>query len=197
MPIRLFSQPPLNALLLFGLCLAAAQLCIPAPGRTADNERIYILREKGVLHLTDRPDPTRPFRLFAIVRTLPAEKRSRYIAMAEASGRRHGVDAKLVRAVMEVESNLEPDAVSGAGARGLMQIMPETQKELGLDDPFDPESNIEAGVRYLRMMYDRFGSWELALAAYNAGPAQVERYGAVPPFPETLRYVDEVMKRWR
>ena len=82
--------------------------------------------------------------------------------------------------------------VSPKGARGAMQIMPETQKELGLENPYDPEANVMAGSAYLRRQLDRFGSLELALAAYNAGPANVEKYGGVPPFPETREYLRQV-----
>ena len=102
---------------------------------------------------------------------------------------------RLIMAVIEVESGYESQAISSAGAEGLMQIMPETQKELGVEKPFDPEENIEAGVRYLRRMLDRFRSVELALAAYNAGPSHVEKYGGIPPFDETRRYVAKVMAR--
>ena len=99
----------------------------------------------------------------------------------------------MIQAMIEVESAYEPEAVSKAGAQGLMQIMPNTQKELGLRDPFDPSSNIEAGVRYLRSLLDRFGDLSLALAAYNAGPARVEQYNGIPPYVETRQYVRRVL----
>ncbi len=105
-----------------------------------------------------------------------------------------GLDAALIAAVIGVESDFNPHAVSSAGAQGAMQIMPTTQAELGLEDAFDPEQSVEAGSRYLRKQLDRFGSVELALAAYNAGPGAVERYGGVPPFKETQDYVRKVMR---
>ncbi|UZP68268.1 lytic transglycosylase domain-containing protein [Desulfovibrio mangrovi] len=117
--------------------------------------------------------------------------------LAEVFGRRHRVNADLVRAVIEVESDYDPRSISSAGAQGLMQIMPETQKDLGVDNPFDPVENVEAGVRYLRMMLDRFKDVQLALAAYNAGPLTVEKYGGIPPFAETRKYVIQVLKRYR
>jgi soluble lytic murein transglycosylase-like protein len=117
--------------------------------------------------------------------------------LADLFGKRHKVDASLVKAVIEVESDYNPKVVSSAGAQGLMQIMPETQKDLGLDNPFDPVENVEAGVRYLRMMLDRFKDVRLALAAYNAGPLTVEKYGGIPPFAETRKYVTKVLKRYR
>ncbi len=104
----------------------------------------------------------------------------------------HGVDAKLAHAVIRVESNYEPRAVSPKGAMGLMQIMPTVAQQYAVDDPFDPEKNLNAGLSYLRDLLDRF-DLRTALAAYNAGPAAVARYGGVPPFRETQEYVAHVL----
>ncbi len=98
----------------------------------------------------------------------------------------------LIAAVIRTESSFQANAVSPKGARGAMQIMPETQKELGLEDPYDAEANVMAGSAYLRRQLDRFGSLDLALAAYNAGPANVVKYGGIPPFPETQEYLKQV-----
>jgi soluble lytic murein transglycosylase-like protein len=107
------------------------------------------------------------------------------------------LDPALVAAVAAVESGFNPRAVSPAGAVGVMQLMPGTAAELGVSDPFDPAQNVRAGARYLRNLLDRFGKLELALAAYNAGPGAVERYGGIPPYRETVEYVKKVLDRLR
>lgn len=109
---------------------------------------------------------------------------------------RHGVDLRLVHAVIETESNYEPRARSGKGAKGLMQLMPETARQYALRDPYDPEGNIEAGVRHLKGLLGRFDrDVGLALAAYNAGEAAVRRHGGLPPFAETTEYVRRILQR--
>ena len=118
--------------------------------------------------------------------------------IVEEVSQRYGVPAPLVLAMIKVESDFNPDAVSPKGAMGLMQLMPETAKELGVKDPFDPRQNIDAGVRYLRELIERFdGDLKLALAAYNAGGGEVEKYHGVPPFKETREYVKKVIASLR
>jgi len=106
---------------------------------------------------------------------------------------KYGIETEWVLRIIEAESGGNPNAVSPKGASGLMQLMPATARALGVQDPFDPVQNIEGGVRYLRHLLDRFGDLRLALAAYNAGPGNVERYGGIPPFPETLRYLRRIL----
>lgn len=120
--------------------------------------------------------------------------RSRIDAAVRDASLRYRVDPRLVHSVIRAESNYDVDAVSHAGAMGVMQLMPRTADALHVVCPFDPRENILAGTRYLRRLYDRFGSWPRAVAGYNAGPARVES-GRLPA--ETRRYVAEVIGRWR
>jgi soluble lytic murein transglycosylase-like protein len=108
--------------------------------------------------------------------------------------REHGLDPKLVDAVVRVESNYNPQAVSRKGAMGLMQLMPATATRLGVEDPFDPEDNVRGGVREFARLVDRYrGNLQLALAAYNAGEGAVERYRGIPPYAETRDYVARIL----
>jgi soluble lytic murein transglycosylase-like protein len=126
---------------------------------------------------------------------LVASESSRLVRKSAAEA---GVDPRLVAAVTESESNFDPRATSATGAAGLMQLMPETARELGVIDRYDPEQNMRGGSRYLRALLDRFhGDVPLAVAAYNAGPGAVEKYGGVPPFSETQSYVRRVMETYR
>jgi soluble lytic murein transglycosylase-like protein len=103
------------------------------------------------------------------------------------------MDANLIRAVMQAESAFHPYVVSRAGAEGLMQLMPDLSDEMGVTNAFDPRDNIMGGVRYLKRLLDYHdGNLDLALASYNAGPGNVERYGGVPPFRETRNYVKTI-----
>jgi soluble lytic murein transglycosylase-like protein len=114
--------------------------------------------------------------------------------LANTAAGKHGLRADLVRSVMKQESAFKPCALSTAGAMGLMQIMPETADLLHLDDPFDPQKNVDAGAKFLKMMLDRFGGdLTLALAAYNAGPGAVDRAQGVPPISETLEYISNIL----
>lgn len=113
--------------------------------------------------------------------------------MIEAAARRYGVDSDLVKAIATAESNMNQNARSYVGAIGVMQLMPETAESLGVD-PYDEKQNIEGGARYIRQMLDKFnGNLQKAIAAYNAGPGAVQKYGGVPPYSETQNYVGRVM----
>lgn len=115
-------------------------------------------------------------------------------AIFDAAALRYNVPANLLKAVARAESNFRPDATSRCGAMGIMQLMPGTARALGVTDAYDPEQNIMGGARYLRQMLDRFdGDVSLALAAYNAGSNNVEKYGGIPPFTETQNYVRTVL----
>ena len=110
-------------------------------------------------------------------------------AMSEA----HGVDPLLVRAVIQVESNYQVRARSRKGALGLMQLMPSTARSYNVRNPFDPRSNIEAGIKHLKSLIDRFGRVELGLAAYNAGEGAVTKFNGIPPYRETRNYVSRIL----
>ncbi|HYA87710.1 MAG TPA: transglycosylase SLT domain-containing protein [Nitrospirota bacterium] len=108
---------------------------------------------------------------------------------------RHGVDPALVHAIVKVESDFNPYALSRKGAMGLMQLMPQTAIDLNVQNIFNPHENVDGGVRYLRYLIDQYeGNLTLALAAYNAGETAVKKWGTVPPFPETRSYVQRIMK---
>lgn len=117
-----------------------------------------------------------------------------YDQTIDAAATKWGLDPALVKAVIKAESGFRSGAVSPAGAQGLMQLMPGTAAGLGVSDPFDPEQNIMGGARYLKGQLERFGGdVEKALAAYNAGPGNVIKYGGIPPFRETQNYVRKVL----
>jgi len=126
------------------------------------------------------------------VPTYRGNYKGQYLEVARAAAAKHGVPEDLFLRLVQQESGWNPGAVSHKGASGLAQLMPATAVKLGVDID-DPNENLEGGARYLRMMYDKFGSWKLALAAYNAGPGAVEKHGGVPPFDETQNYVKAIL----
>lgn len=121
-----------------------------------------------------------------------------YHELVSAAASRYGVDAELISSVMEVESHFNPKAVSAKNARGLMQLLPETAARLGVKDIFDPKENIEGGTRYLKELLQLYNNdLTLTLAAYNAGPDKVQKYGNVPPYRETVSYVNQVKRKYQ
>ena len=122
---------------------------------------------------------------------------SAYAPAIDAAANRYGVDPLLLQSLIQQESGFDPNATSASGAQGLTQLMPSTAAALGVTNPYDPTQSIDGGARYLAQQLKTFGGdTTLALAAYNAGPGAVQRYGGVPPFPETGAYVQQVLARY-
>ena len=160
---------------------------------------IYMfIDSKGVLNFTNVPVSSN-YQLF--IKEIPKRKNdefsNRYDNLISSASKRYGVSFSLIKAMIKVESNFNPNAVSRAGAIGLMQIMPINLKHLDISDPYNAWENVMGGANYFRQLLDRFnGKVPFALAAYNAGPSTVEKYKNIPPFPETKRYVKKVMKSY-
>lgn len=137
-----------------------------------------------------------PEEIFVPVPRMPLEQ-APFGQLIRGVAARYNVDSDLVFSVIAAESNFNPKAVSRRGARGLMQLLPATARRLGVRDVFDPKENIDAGTRYLRDLLKQYqGDLALTLAAYNAGPAAVQRYGRVPPYNETIAYVRAIRKTY-
>ena len=158
--------------------------------------------ELGVVHMSNVPVDARFLfkekeKRQKDTRILSGKRKRGYDKLINKVARAEGLDSDLLRAVIETESNYDPNAVSKKGAVGLMQLMPETARGLGVTDPFLPEENLKGGARHLRRLIDKYeGKLTLALSAYNAGEKAVERYKGIPPFPETRDYVRKVLRAY-
>ncbi len=165
----------------FRQVLRAAQGSATTPGTTTSETT------------TNKPAPSPLAAMAPAINTAPRGA-ERYADLINRYASQNGLDPALVTRLIEVESNFDPRSVSRRGAQGLMQLMPGTAAELGVENPLDPESNIAGGTRYLADLLQRYGgNLTLALAGYNAGPTAVDRHGGVPPFQETQQFVTKIL----
>jgi hypothetical protein len=199
--------------------LALGGFAVLSPGDATAGKRnnYYKYRDKnGVLHITNTRRSKGDWKLWKSFEgsgtgkgepgsvghrrtrvTLTSERARRYDTYIRDAARRYQLPEAFVRAVIHTESRYNPNAVSRAGAMGLMQLMPKTAKFLGVTQPFDPRQNIYGGCKLLRLLANRFnGDMVLVAAGYNAGAGNVQKYGGVPPFVETRSYVKSVLRRY-
>lgn len=181
--------------------LLVALLALLGAGAPARAQIYTFVDEEGRTHFTNQPQEPRYERMVEVdkpVKHVPQPPVGwEWDGLISLAARQHELPPELIKAVIAAESDFNPEAVSRAGARGLMQLMPTTAASLGVEDPLRPDENVRGGVRYLRSMIDRYGELRLALAAYNAGPAAVDRYGGIPPYRETRDYVKRVLSYYR
>ena len=179
---------------------AAAGLVVLLWVASAEADNYRLVDGNGVVHLTNAPNDPR-YRGMPVVSgtatgwlRMPETSQHQFASDIREISMRHGVDPRLVESVIRAESAFNPTAVSRTGARGLMQLMPQTAAMLGVRDSFDPRQNIEGGVRHLRYLLDRYpGNVPLAVAAYNAGEGAVDSHRGIPPYAETQQYVQRVL----
>jgi soluble lytic murein transglycosylase-like protein len=160
---------------------------------------IYRFKDKdGVWHFSNTQSDAR-YRLYMRTRGLGGKQYLRkYENVIRKAAQKFGIEVNLIKAIIKAESSFDPDAVSESGAQGLMQLMPDTANDMAVGDPFNPEENIFGGTRYLSLLLKRFKQdKKLAIAAYNVGATTVTKHNAVPPVPETRRFVEKVMKFYR
>lgn len=175
-------------------CWIVVLALVQIPVAAVAGVKIKILEDGSKVMYNDRPAR----RAWKPQPQTESVHRSEIDGLVETHARDQQLDPNLVRAVIQVESAFRPLAESHKGAMGLMQLMPETARILSVQDPWDPNENLRGGTTYLRHLLDRFGGQvELALAGYNAGPENVERFGGIPPFEETRSYVEKVLRIYR
>jgi soluble lytic murein transglycosylase len=176
------------------VALGSALLALTAASAAGAQGAIYsFVDANGVMHFTNAPRDSRFVRLAWTAQSVRPDERTvpirwEYDGLIGLTARTHRVPPALVKAVIAAESSFDPGAVSRKGAQGLMQLMPETARSLGVSDPLRPDENVDGG---------RYGTLSLALAAYNAGPEAVDRHGGVPPYRETRDYVKRVLTYYR
>jgi Transglycosylase SLT domain len=202
--MRLMRLLPFCALLLAAAPAGRAEYIVLRSGQRLNVSSYQLLGDKyrlqvaggTVLVATEDVLSIEPEEVFT--RLKPADNfKGPFRELIEAASAQYKVDADLIASVIAVESNFEPKAISRRDARGLMQLLPETAARLGVKDIFDPKENIDAGTRYLSDLLKRYdNNLVLALAAYNAGPEKVERFGNVPPYAETISYVRRVKQTY-
>ncbi|MBI4654785.1 MAG: lytic transglycosylase domain-containing protein [Nitrospirae bacterium] len=179
------------------LCLTGIFILIMASAAISYADIYRYVDENGVIHFTNTP-PDKGYKKIIsegkkgyIKNTVSP---SSYHQIITEKSQKHNIEPSLVKAVIKAESNWDSTAVSRKGAIGLMQLMPYTAREMNVLNPFDPEENIEGGTRYLKYLLDKFnGDLTLAIAAYNAGPNTVEKFGGIPPIQETRQYVERIL----
>lgn len=197
----------LAALVLLGSATAArADYVVLRSGARLDVTGYEILGDRYILHLKGGVAEVpvsdivgiEPEEIFEpIPEPEPLSEKTPFQKIIRAAAERYGMDADLIHCVVAVESNFDPKAVSPKNARGLMQLLPQTAARYGVKDIFDPEENVNAGTRYLKELLTKYHNLTLALAAYNAGPERVDRYGRrVPPYLETMKYVQRIAKNY-
>ncbi len=177
----------------YALLRSGVRLHITGYERIGDRVRLSV--QGGVVEMAASDlASVEPEDVFPAPAPMPALPAGPYVALIRAAAQKHGLSEMLITHVIAAESNFNPRAVSRKRAQGLMQLLPETAARYSVAEVFDPAQNIDAGTRYLKDLLERYrGDLKLALAAYNAGPDMVERYGGIPPFPETQNYVKRII----
>jgi soluble lytic murein transglycosylase-like protein len=188
----------IGVLVLLGVVRADAQTLSTRSGADTFAEKIALMDRRLASQYahSERLVPATPPMIGGaeVIPRYDGARRSAWLDTARAAARRHGVPEDLFLRLIRQESGWNPAARSHKGAMGLAQLMPGTARILGVD-PNDPAQNLDGGARYLAAQYRKFGTWRLALAAYNAGPGAVEKHGGVPPFRETRAYVRAILGR--